>query len=264
MSARAAGPGAATLALRQVRYENRSFWRNPPAAVFTFAFPLFFLAITYVAFGGSEIEIDGVTTSTMTFYVPAIVTFSIVTACYTNVAMGIALARDRGVLKRVRGTPLPAWAWVFGRIAHATLVALLLVALTVAAGALLFGVDLRAGALPAFAVSLALGAASFAALGVAITGAVRNAEAAPAVVNATILPLLFVSDVFIRIRRPPEWLDALAGAFPVAHLQDALQAAFSPGVSGAGWRVDDLVVVALWGVAGAAVAARTFTWEPRA
>ena len=254
----------AALALRQVRYENRSFWRNPPAAVFTFAFPLFFLAMFYVAFGGSETEVDGVTTSMMTFYVPAILTFSIVTACYTNVAMGISLARERGLLKRVRGTPLPPWAYMFGRIAHATLVGLLLVALTVTAGALLFDVELRAEALPAFVVSLAVAAASFSALDVAVTSAVRNADAAPAVVNATILPLLFVSDVFVRIRRPPEWLDALAQAFPVAHLQDALQAPFSPGLSGASWRVDDLVVVALWGVAGALVAARTFTWEPRA
>lgn len=255
--------GGLGLALRQVRYENRAFWRNPPAAVFTFAFPLFFLAMFYVLFGRTRTRIDGVTTGMMTFYVPAILTLSIVTACYTNVAMGLSLARDRGVLKRLRGTPLPAWAYVFGRIAHATLVALLLVSLTVAAGALLFDVGMRAGAAPAFAASLTLGAASFAALGVAVTGAVRNADAAPAVVNATILPLLFVSDVFVRIRRPPEWLDAVAGAFPVAHLQDALQAAFSPGASGAGWRVDDLVVVALWGLAGAAIAARTFAWEPR-
>ena len=252
-----------TLAVRQVKYENRAFWRNPPAAFFTFAMPLMFLVIFNVLFGDSNIERFGTTVSGSTFYIPGIIALSVISAAYTNIAMMVAIARDGGLLKRSRGTPLPAWGFLFGKIAHATLVALLLVVIVTAAGAVFYDVDVPASTMPAFIVTLIVGAAAFCSLGLAMTALIRNADAAPAVVNASILPLLFISNIFIPLQDAPNWLNTIGNIFPVKHFSEALGKAFNPLESGSGFDVTALVVMAAWGVAGALVSVRFFSWEPR-
>jgi ABC-2 type transport system permease protein len=253
----------AALALRQVRYENKAFWRNPPAAFFTFAFPILFLVIFNVIFGNERYSISGRTTNLSTFYIPSIAAFSIVTACYTNIALNIAFARDGGVLKRARGTPMPAWIFLFGRIVHACLVALLLVAIVTAAGVLFFDVEVRGNTLPAFVVTLVIGAASFSALGLAVTTVIPNADAGPAIVNASILPLLFISGYFFPIENAPAWMKSLADVFPLRHFLQAMLSSFNPFEPGSGLEWGHLGVVTLWGAVGAIVAARFFSWEPR-
>lgn len=251
------------LALRQVRFENRSFWRNPPAALFTFVFPLMFLVIFNLLFGNQEIKVPGGTTRSSTFYVPAIAALSVISACYTNIAIGVSFSRDQGLLKRVRGTPLPAWAFLCGRILHATFVAVLLVAIVTAAGKLFYGVDVPTNTMPAFLATLIVGSACFSSLGLAVTGAIPNADASPAVVNATILPLMFVSDVFIPDAAAPEWVRTVAGVFPIKHFSEALQTAFNPFEQGAGFSPDHLAVMGGWALAGIVLAAKFFSWEPR-
>ena len=113
------------LALRQVKYEQLAFQRNPAAAFFTFAFPLIFLVILKVIFGNNDLDLGGRVISGATFYVPAIMALTVVNSCYTGLAMGFAINRDEGVLKRVRGAPLPSWAFLFRRIAHTTIVSIL-------------------------------------------------------------------------------------------------------------------------------------------
>ena len=253
----------AALALRQVRYENLAFWRNPPQAFFTVVFPLMFLVIFNLAFGGRAADVGPGTARASTFIVPAIIAFSVISASYTNLALSVTFARDGGLLKRVRGTPLPAWAFMAGRILHSTLIALLLVIIVVAAGALFYGVDVPTTTMGAFVTTVIVGFATFSALGLAITAAIPNADAAPAIVNASILPLLFVSDVFIRFEDPPAWLEVVRNVFPVVHFYEALETAFNPFTEGAGFRWGHLALVALWGAAGALLAARFFSWEPR-
>ena len=252
------------LALRQVRYTNTSFWRNPAAAFFTFAFPLMFLVIFTAIFGsGTTTLANGAPVSTATFYIPAIATFSVITACYTNIAISLTFSRDTGILKRTRGTPLPAWAYLFGRIVHAVLVALLLVALCTAFGVIVYHATLPSSGALAFIVTLMVGAASFCALGIALTAFIPNADASPAVVNASILPLLFISNVFIPLQNPPAWMDVLAKIFPVRHFADALIGSFL-ATSGTGLEWSDVLIVGAWGVVGAVIAVRFFSWEPRA
>ena len=250
------------LALRQVRYTNKAFWRNPASAFFTFAFPLMFLVIFTALFGNDTASVFGERISTSTFYVAAIAAFSIITATYTNLAISVVFQRDAGILKRTRGTPLPGWAYLFGRIVHAILVAALLVVIVAAFGAAFYHAKLPGRTLPAFLVTIAVGAASFSALGLALTGVIPNAEAAPAVVQAIILPLLFLSDIFIPIQDPNAWYVKLAKLFPVYHFSQAMKAAyFSP--TGNGFRSRDLLVIGIWGVAGVLAAVRLFTWEPK-
>ncbi len=251
------------LAVRQLVYENRSFWRNPPAAFFTFAFPLIFLVLFNLLFGDDPIEVSGRRVGASVFYIPAIAALSIVSACFTNIAMGLTFARDQGLLKRVRGTPLPAWAYLAGRVGQATGVAVLLVVLVTAAGVLFYDVDAPTSTLPGLALTVVVGAAAFCALGLAMTAAVPNADAATAIVNAVVLPLLFISDVFIRLDDAPRWLVTLGEIFPVKHLSEALQTAFNPFETGAGLEPVHLGIMAAWGVVGMLLAARFFSWEPR-
>lgn len=251
------------LMLRQIRYENRWFWRNPPAAFFTFVFPLIFLVLFNVIFGNNDIEVPGGSTKESTFYVPAIGALSVITACYTNIAMTICYTRDDGVLKRIRGTPLPVWVYVIARVLHAMLIGALLVAIVVAFGAAFYGVDVPDNTFPAFLATVLVGSAAFSMLGLAITTVIPNAEAAPAIVNFTILPLFFISDVFINLEDNPTWLDAVANVFPVVHFSKAMQTAFNPFEAGSGFEPAHLAVIAAWGVAGFVVAIRYFSWEPR-
>lgn len=251
------------MVLRQLRFTNKAFWRNPAAAFFTFAFPLLFLVIFTTLFGSADIEINGNTVSVATFYIAGIAAFSVITACYTNIAMSLTFARDLGVLKRVRGTPLPGWAYLAARMLHAVLIAILLVAICLVFGMLLYDAELPAGSIPAFVVTLAVGAACFSALGMAITTVVPNADAAPAIVNASILPLLFVSDIFIPLQDPPAWLDVLGKIFPVRHFSEAMQNAFIPPSGGSSFQPVELAVLAAWGGFGLLVAVRRFSWEPR-
>ncbi len=259
------------LTLRQVRYQNLAFWRNPAAAFFTFAFPLMFLVIFTVLFGNDRTCVNvepgrGCVQeiSTSTFYVASITAFAIITACYTNIAVGLTFTREEGTLKRLRGTPLPGWSYLSARITHAVLVAVLLVIICVAFGAAFYNAEIPVDTLPEFLLTLATGAFAFSALGIAVTAIIPNADAAPPIVNATILPLLFISDVFIPLGdEAPAWVTGIADVFPIRHFVKAMLASFFPTGGSETLRGGDLLIVAAWGVAGLLLAIRFFTWEPR-
>jgi ABC-2 type transport system permease protein len=251
------------LAFRQARFELLSFSRNPAAAFFTFVFPLMFLVIFTVVFNGSDIDVQGGKVNNATFYVPGIIALSLVNACYTNIAMTVSITRDKGILKRIRGTPLPPVAYFAGRILQAITVALVLVVIVLAFGVIFYGVDLPGSKLPAFILALIVGSGTLCALGLAISVVVPNEDAAPPVVNGSILPLLFISDIFFSTQNAPSWLKTFADFFPLSHLARALHQAFNPYVGGSGFAWKDLAIVALWGVAGLVFAVRRFSWEPR-
>ena len=254
---------AAALTLRQVRYENRSFWRNPAAAFFTVVFPLMFLVIFNLVFGSDTTEVQGREVSTSNFYVPAIAAFSLITASYTNLAMNLTFARDEGILKRRRGTPLPAASFLLGKVLHSALIGIILVTVVTLFGALFYGVEIPTAKLPALLVTIIIGAASFSSLALAIQGFVPNADAAPAVINFSILPLLFISNIFIPLEDAPEWLTTFSGLFPIKHLSEAMLSIFNPFEEGSGFEWADLGVMALWGLIGLAIASKFFSWEPR-
>ena len=251
------------LTLRQVWYINKAFVRNPASLFFTLIFPLMFLVIFTVIFGNGHVQVGpGQTVRVATFYVPAISVFSVITACYTNISIALSFARDSGALKRIHGSPLPVWSYMLARILHAIAIAILLVIICGAFGAIFYGATLPTSTLPAFALTLIVGAAAFCALGVAVTSVIPNADAAPAVVNGSILPLLFISNVFIPLENPPQWLDIVGKIFPVRHFADALIGSYFQS-SGSGWHTNDLLVLGAWGIAGLVLGARFFQWEPR-
>jgi ABC-2 type transport system permease protein len=252
---------AAALTLSQVRYVNKAFWRNPASAFFTFAFPLMFLVIFTALLGHGTVAIGPRLINTTTYYVAAMASFAVISACYTNIAISVTFQRDAGVLKRTRGTPLPSAAFLGARMLHAVLIAVVLVVITAVFGRAFYSAAVPSGgSLVRFLIMLLIGAASFCALGFAITAAIPNADASPAIVNATILPLLFLSGIFIPFgNNTPSWILWLARIFPVKHFADGIQAGFI----GTGFHWSDVLIVALWGIAGLILAARFFSWEPR-
>ena len=249
------------LALRQIGYTNKAFWRNPASAFFTFAFPLMFLVIFTALLGGGHISIGGRQITQSTYYVAAMAAFAVITACYTNIAIAVTFQRDAGVLKRTQGTPLPGGAYLSARVIHAMLVAILLVVITAAFGKAFYSAAVPSGAtLLRFLVMLVVGSASFCALGLAMTAVIPNADASPAVVNASILPLLFLSGVFIPLGDDaPGWIRWIGRVFPVKHFADGMQSGFI----GTPFHWSDVLFVAGWGLAGLLLAARFFSWEPR-
>src|SRR2546421_1810116 len=118
---------SATMTLSQMRYVNKAFWRNPASAFFTFAFPLMFLVIFTALLGQGTVRLGGRAVHQSTYYVAAMAAFSVITACYNNIAIGLAFQRDAGVLKRTNGTPLPSAGFLAARVVHAMLISVLLV-----------------------------------------------------------------------------------------------------------------------------------------
>ena len=252
---------ALSLTFSQVRYVNKAFWRNPSRAFFTFAFPLMFLVIFTALLGNGTVHIGTLSVKASTYYVAAMASFGVITACYSNIAMTLAFQRAAGILKRIDGSPLPGTSFLGSRVVHALFVAVLLVAITAAFGWAFYGAEIPRGVvLLRFLVMLAVGAASFCALGLAVTAVVPNADAAPAIVNASILPLLFLSGIFIPFgNNTPTWIVWIARIFPVRHFAVGMQSGFI----GTPFDWTDVIVVAVWGLAGLLLAIRFFSWEPR-
>ena len=240
----------------QVRYEQLSFWRNPQSAFFTFVFPVVIITIFGALFGHGAGSSYFYGLSALQYYVPTIAAVSVLGSCYSQLAIVLALRRQNGILKRVHGTPLPAWAYFLGLLAHCVMVSVVDVALIVGVGRL-YGVPLP-GHWAAIAVALVLGAASFCALGVAVASLIRNAEAAPPVVQLVLFPLVFVSGTYFPIHSAA--LNRIAGALPVRPFNQALLGPFT-GHAGLDWK--SLGVLLAWGAVGALVAIRRFRWDPR-
>jgi len=251
----------AALTVAQVRYANKVFWRNPASAFFIFAFPLMFLVIFTALLGHGTVHVSATrVVNTSTYYVAAMASFGLISACYTNIAISVSFQRDQGILKRINGTPLPKSVYLGARMLHALIVGLLLVVITAAFGRLLYSASVPSGVtLLRFVVMLLVGSASFCALGFAITPVIPNADASPAIVNATILPLLFLSGVFIPLgSNSPAWILWIARIFPVWHFARGMQAGFL----GTAFNWTDVLIVAAWGLGGLLLSVRFFSWEP--
>jgi ABC-2 type transport system permease protein len=250
-----------SLTFSQVRYVNKAFWRNPTRAFFTLVFPLMFLVIFTALLGNHTIHIGTITVKSSTYYVAAMAAFAVITACYTNMAMTMAFQREAGILKRIDGSPLPRRSFLSSRVLHSILIAILLVIVTAAFGRIFYQAHIPRGLdLVEFLVMLVVGAAAFCALGLAVTAIIPNADAAPAIVNASILPLLFLSGIFIPFGNDtPQWIQWVAKIFPVRHFAQGMLAGFV----GTPFHWSDVGWVALWGVAGLILAVRYFAWEPR-
>ena len=240
-------------AWRQYRLERRMFWRNPTAAFFNFLLPLLLLALFGAVFSGRQDDLDVV--------VPGIAGVSVMSATFIALAYNLTFLREHGVLKRLRGTPLPSSAYLAGIAANAVTNTVLQVAIVIVAGRLFLGVPWPGDWL-ALIVFLTLGVVCFAALGVALSHAIPNSESAPAYVNAVFLPMIILAGVFFDDENAPAVLRELAEVTPLKHLIDGLSGAMVDGTGLADHGVA-LLVLALWAAFGIVLAVRGFSWDAR-
>ena len=252
----------AALAWHQFRYDQRVFWRSPASVFFTVMLPLIFLFIFTGLFGSDTIEeYGGIKVST--YYVPGIITLSVVSATLQSLAINLTEARESGRLKRIRSTPLPAWAFVAGRVGNAFLISVAMTALVTLIGHLFFGVEIPTQTVPALLVTLVVGAFTFSCLGFALTAAIPSEDAAPPMTNAILLPLYFLSGVFIPDTQIPDGILSVADVFPIRQFFLAFFEGFDPATTGTGFEWGHLAVLALWGGLGLFLAIRYFRWAPR-
>jgi ABC-2 type transport system permease protein len=250
-----------SLVWHQLRYDQKVFWRNPAAVFFTVAFPVVLLLIFATVFGDQTLDVAGGIEVT-TYYVPAIITLAVISATMQTLAMSLVIAREESRLKRGRGTPMPAWVFIAGRVGNSIVVAALMLALVALLGRLLYGVPIPWERAAELLLVLVVGAAAFCCLGIALTAAIPSQDAAAPIVNALLLPLYFLSGVFIPEDELPGGVIEFANHFPIRHFFEAFFDAYVSG-SGAALAWGDLAVVAAWGVAGLLLAIRFFRWTPR-
>jgi ABC-2 type transport system permease protein len=236
---------------RQFRFERRMFWRNPSAAFFNFLLPLLFLFLIASVFGHKTKDLNTL--------VPGIAGMAVMTTTFTALAFNLTFLREQGILKRIRGTPMPPLAYFGGLLSNAVANAVVQVGLVVVIGHAVYGLHWPRDWLELVVFTL-VGVVAFGSCGIAFAHAIPNFDAAPAYVNAVFLPLIFISGTFYSTSGLPTVLDALARALPLKHVIDGVRAAIVTG-SGLGHHLGALAVLAGWAVAGTLLAVRYFRWE---
>jgi len=252
------------MALHLFGYDLRAFLRNRQSQFFTLALPLLFLVILGSLFGGSghTTPVPGGRINTSAYYVPGIIALGVIAACFGNLVASVTAQRERGVLKRRRATPVPAAAIIAGRVLTAIVIAAVMTVVLLGIGWAAYGAHIPGRTALALAVTVVIGATSFCCLGYALTSVVHNEDAALPTTQALLLPLYFISGVFVAVTILPHWLANVGEIFPVRHLANALLVAYNPHTTGLGFAGLDLLIVAAWGVAGFLIAVRKFSWLP--
>lgn len=249
-----------SLVLHQATFDLRAFLRNRQARFFTLALPLIFLVIFVSVFGNDKLGPNHIKAST--YYVPGISALAIIGSSFVNLVISIAALRENGTLKRRRATPVPASVLIAGRTLTAVFVSLVVMTVLLLLGRFAYGVHLPTSTIPGVALTAIVGSIAFCILGYALSTFVDSEDAAQPTVQAIILPLYFISGVFIPNVNLPTWLRDVAKFFPVQHLADGLHHAYDPAVHGTGIVWSDIGVLAAWAAVGLAVALRRFSWMP--
>ena len=254
-------PSTAALVVRQTRYQILYFLRVPVALFFTIILPIVMLVLFNALFGDNTVSTDEGEWPIRQFYTGGLAAYTAVSATYSNLGNMVPIRRDEGILKRWRSTPLPTWAYLAGLVLSSIVIAVISVLLMLTMGVVLYDLEIDWVKMPAAAVTLLVGVASFAALGMALVSVIKTASSSAAMVNATILPLAFISDVFIATNGEG-FLLKLANVFPLKPFVNAFQDCFNPFVDGSGFSPGRLAFVAAWGLVGLLIAIKRFTWEP--
>jgi ABC-2 type transport system permease protein len=256
------------IVLAQARIAIAVALRTPRTIIFTMAFPLVFLVLFNSIFinGGDNTATlpNDLKLSAQAYFTAGIVAYAVALSTFTTLAVSLTTQRENGQLKRYRGTPMPPWTFIAGQIARATAQALAMTALLLAVGAVAYGVPIPGSTFPAFLLYVVVGTATLCALGIALSAFTPTADAASTIAPFTVVMLAFFSGVWIPVEQLPQWLETVGKVFPLYHLALGLQTSLSPEASGSGLDGENLLILALWAVAGVRIAGRRFRWEPQA
>lgn len=255
---------APALLLHELRFDHKRFWRDPTGLFYAVGFPAIFLVVFLVIGGRMErlTEIAGHTVAQEPYRLAAITTMSVVSLTLVHLAVSLTVARERGTLKRVRGTRLPFWVFVAGRIGTAVGIAAAAVVSVAVAGRLVYGTAIPTSTLPGAVLTLVVAAVAFCCLGFALTAILPTANAAAALVMTLTLVLYFISGLFAPDDTIPDALRTIAALLPVKPLFEALVVAYDPATAGAAVIWKDLAVLSAWGAGALVLSLRYFRWTP--
>ncbi|WP_328321688.1 ABC transporter permease [Kribbella sp. NBC_00382] len=261
-------PSTMAVGLARTKLEVREFFREREALIFTFFFPIIFLAIFSAVFGDTDF---GQGVNAATYFTPGMIASGIFLSSFQSLAISIALERDEGLLKRLRGTPMPPQSYFIGKIGQVLITSIAQIALLLAISGLLLGVDLPTE--PSkwlnFLWIFALGTASGSVLGIAFSVVPKSGKAASAVVTPVVLLLQFMSGVYFVYSSLPGWMRGVASIFPLKWLASGMRSVFLPDdfvqtEPGQSWHLGlGAIVLAVWLVVGLIVAQRVFRWTRR-
>lgn len=253
--------------------ETKMFFRERDSLIFTFSFPIILLVLFGSIFTG-ELE-NGITVSQL--YTAGLIGAGLMSASFQNLAIGIAIEREDGALKRLAGTPMPRAAYFVGKVLSVLLVAVLEIALLLAVGVFMYGLELPTGVTDWFTFTwvFVLGLTASALLGIAVSSLPRSARSAAAVVTTPFVVLQFVSGVYIPFTVLPEWLMHVSSVFPLRldvpglWMCQGFRAVFL-GDAGASleltgsYELDRVaLILAAWTVGGLLLCLITFRWKSR-
>jgi ABC-2 type transport system permease protein len=250
----------------EFHFERLAFQRNPMAVFSTVGLPLLYMII-FVSLFGNELLGSGIYGQPGPLLVGSVMTanfiaIGIISAAFFNLAVKLIEARENGVLKRYRATPLPTWSFIGGHVGTSIFLSIALTVFLATLARVVYGIPIPMNALPAFVLAVIVGAISFTCLGFAFTVVIPKAGAAVPVGMGLTLTLYFLSGNFFILEDWPRVMDIVANIFPVRHLNMALLTPLNPNTTGAGFEFFHLGIVALWGVAGLVAAVLFFRWTP--
>lgn len=244
------------LFIHELRNQQLVFWRSKEAALFIFLFPLLLFVLLGSVYTG---KIYGVPAPEA--LLAGLLGYGCANTAFAGLAIQLVVRRELGILKRLRATPLSAATYIAAMLASTLIVFVLQVVALFVLGRIFYGTPFPQ-APGSLALAVVIGAAMFAALGVASAALIRSAEGSSAVVNFILLPMAFLTGSFGPTRHYPAFLRAIGDVLPLKYFIDIVNAVYLHGH--AIWtKGTALGVLAAWGVTGLVVAALRFRWEPR-
>jgi ABC-2 type transport system permease protein len=244
--------------VHELRGELQLYSRSRELAFFTFMLPLIFFVLLGSVYGSGD-TINGYRGAD--YLLTGMIGYGLIATAFAGLAIVLVIRRENGVLKRLRATPLPAHVYIAAVLLTTLIAFAVMAACLIALGMILFGASFPKAPV-SLVLTLALGGACFAALGVAITGFIRRAEGASAVINAIYLPVAFISGAFSSQQHFPEVLQKVADVLPLTYFIDLVGDVMLKGTQI--WNEPkDVAVILVWGIAGALLSLRYFRWVPR-
>jgi ABC-2 type transport system permease protein len=240
----------------EVKTELLLYTRSRELAFFTFLLPMIFFVLLGSTYGNDTV--DGVKGSR--FLEAGMIGYGAISIAFAGLAIVLVIRRENGILKRLRATPLPAWAYIAAVLTAFLLAFAVEVIGLVVLGRVLFGIAVP-DRIASLALALLLGAVAFCGLGIGLTALIRSAEGASAVVNAIYLPMSFIAGAFFSPRHFPSVLRSIADVLPLTYFLRLVRNVMLHGHEI--WtQGTNVAVIAAWGLAGVIVALRYFRWEP--
>jgi ABC-2 type transport system permease protein len=250
------------LVLIQTGYQLVSVARNRRAVVFSLVFPIVLLVMFNSVFvkGSDTVELNGATINAHTYFTGSMLAYAILLAGFNSLAITLVMQRESGQLKRLRGTPVPAWTFMVATVLRCVATVGLMTIVLLAIGHFAYDVPIAGSAVGDLLLYVVLGIVAMCSAGIAATALIGDVDSASAALPLIAVVLSLISGIFVGVDQLPSWLADVARVFPVYHLTSGIQTALGGGSLDAG----NAAVLALWGLGGIAVAARRFRWEPQA